>query len=604
MSRRVTKIISYEDACERFSQKEMDQFEEYFLKLRCSDTAMGKDFFISSVLGTNLPSQVSERIFYLLGGGVARGLSKEMFFVALALFTRGKTTERLELIFWYYCFGSGSTLTRDDFIYVTSLLEGVSSGAKAGDVFRVDKMTCSDFVEWARKNENVTVLIQWAFRDLDRWSELEKRPRLIKQLEEQTNFTSAEIYELELKFVEIRNASASGMLDIDAFKELFSPPLPGSLALSLFRVFDVNKDGHCDFKEIITVLSKLRGDEEEQRLFVFSLFTDESTDEMALTRENVLELVRCVWKIEAIHEEDDDLPRLSEIKEGEVPSTCVNSTDVSLMVPQSPCFSGRKVSAPLPLPQVMKIMSSSSGKQRRNRRSATNGFVDCDPKEAIVENAFLEMGIDRNGSMSKNQFLKWARKHPFSDQILENVIQSAHISFGLKPQSKEEARDTIKECLRRDANKLRKAGDKWFVISNHWWCSWKAFVGFDDKDESSPDTTAPKPGMITNTDIVLAESPEIKLRSQWGPRLVDGIVANKDYTLVPARVWNALSYWYKTTHEIPRPVITTKSGRARSRTVSFTHLRMAPSFPTGKQCKGPQTGPFLPYHLQQCADSR
>eukprot|EP01135_Chromosphaera_perkinsii_P011394 Nk52_evm39s2391 gene=Nk52_evmTU39s2391 len=619
MAKRISKLLTYEQALGRFSEEEQRQMHTYFLTLKGpSEKALSKEVFVCGVLGcsgtskdhNHIPGIVADRFFHLMGGGVSRGISWENYVVGLALLTRGSVEERGELLFGYYCQqGSASALGRDTFVMMTAMLEGTVRAGEAGEKYgaalaqlQSKAMKPEQFIEFVKQNQSLTLLFEWACVGCDRWGALEKKPLLIRSLVADTNFTAAEIYELELKFVDIRNTSSSGILDAETFQRLFSPPLPASLARALFRVFDVNKDGHCDFKEVVSELSQVRGDDEERLLFIFSIF--DTNNAGYLTREQVLELIKAVWKIESIHQEEEmgngvsgggsagirvkdvntlvagqgrglgDINELETSDSGALHRSSGskgfhdNSARSSGQTVSS--FQGhaaRKTSAPLPLPKMMKVMSAPT-KQRRNR-SATNGFADGDFKQVIVDNSFEEIRVSKESFsssstqdivMEKEDYLKWARKHPYADQLLEVIIQSCHIGFGLKPTSKDEAAGTIKECLRREANRPRRAGDKWYVLSFAWWTKWKEYVGFEDVDEMNKDS-ASKPGMIDNSDIILPENPDVPLRSLWGPRLKEDLEANKDYILVPTPVWSALSYWYGSTSEIPRPVVLTQTGK-------------------------------------------
>ncbi|XP_042307624.1 ubiquitin carboxyl-terminal hydrolase 11 [Sceloporus undulatus] len=81
-----------------------------------------------------------------------------------------------------------------------------------------------------------------------------------------------------------------------------------------------------------------------------------------------------------------------------------------------------------------------------------------------------------------------------------------------------------------------KAGEKWYLLENHWYKQWKAYVESGDQNSSS------FPGRINNAEL---------FEDLESYRLKDRLVEHEEYVLVPEEVWNKLVSWYGTEHDQP-----------------------------------------------------
>ncbi|XP_061470411.1 ubiquitin carboxyl-terminal hydrolase 11 [Rhineura floridana] len=81
-----------------------------------------------------------------------------------------------------------------------------------------------------------------------------------------------------------------------------------------------------------------------------------------------------------------------------------------------------------------------------------------------------------------------------------------------------------------------RAGEKWYLLENHWYKQWKAYVESGDQNSSS------FPGRINNSELF--EDLELC-------RLKDRLVEHEEYVLVPEEVWNKLVSWYGIEHDQP-----------------------------------------------------
>ncbi|KAJ6655288.1 hypothetical protein lerEdw1_005480 [Lerista edwardsae] len=81
-----------------------------------------------------------------------------------------------------------------------------------------------------------------------------------------------------------------------------------------------------------------------------------------------------------------------------------------------------------------------------------------------------------------------------------------------------------------------QAGEKWYLLENHWYQQWKAYVESGDQNSSS------FPGRINNAEL---------FEDLESYRLKDRLVEYEEYILVPEEVWNKLVSWYGIEHDQP-----------------------------------------------------
>uniref|UniRef100_A0A803SXM9 ubiquitinyl hydrolase 1 n=1 Tax=Anolis carolinensis TaxID=28377 RepID=A0A803SXM9_ANOCA len=81
-----------------------------------------------------------------------------------------------------------------------------------------------------------------------------------------------------------------------------------------------------------------------------------------------------------------------------------------------------------------------------------------------------------------------------------------------------------------------RAGEKWYLLENHWYKQWKAYVESGNQNSSS------FPGRINNAEL---------FEDLESYRLKDRLVEHEEYVLVPEEVWNKLVSWYGTEHDQP-----------------------------------------------------
>uniref|UniRef100_A0A8C6X9P5 Ubiquitin carboxyl-terminal hydrolase n=1 Tax=Naja naja TaxID=35670 RepID=A0A8C6X9P5_NAJNA len=80
------------------------------------------------------------------------------------------------------------------------------------------------------------------------------------------------------------------------------------------------------------------------------------------------------------------------------------------------------------------------------------------------------------------------------------------------------------------------AGEKWYLLENHWYKQWKVYVESGDQNSNA------FPGRINNAEL---------FEDLESYRLKDRLVEHEEYILVPEEVWGKLVSWYGIEHGQP-----------------------------------------------------
>eukprot|EP00742_Colponemidia_sp_Colp-10_P009837 GILJ01010762.1.p1 GENE.GILJ01010762.1~~GILJ01010762.1.p1 ORF type:complete len:1551 (-),score=252.13 GILJ01010762.1:100-4752(-) len=587
------RVITYQEAVERSENADdFDRIKAGYERLCSSGLRMSRQIFHREVLGESVPSQLAERLFQVFDSSESGYLSFQDFLCAIVVLTHGTVEERIQLVFHVYDIdrsGSLSKATVDKIAAVFGELRTESLPPSAmieecltrAHTNSDGSVSMNEFKNWALTDTNRS-LIGWmlevdgpraagpAFYEQNDNEEPQRFQRSFStvrrvSLASATHFDEKEIRDLERTYQQLRKQSPSGQVDRFVIEQLLSAyDLPPAVLQALLNAFDKDNTGVVDLRSFVAGLSSCcRGTAEEQLEFCFRLFDSDEDDQ--LSWEEMLQLMRAVSQLETV------VRRSSEADE--LVSSPVDSTSASVPAPQL---------SPLKLDRV-------------------------DPIDALVENAFKEYDIDRNGAIGFEEFKLWANRNPIANQFLDNVRHMVTLDLGLKPTLPLEERLAIQQEMNtthiRNTNDRRYSvadfdkvtdgtgdessrresirfsslsrsatesgflhtrpvlvprfavGEVWYIVSQKWWSMWSEYVGW--RSHSGMDvalvTDRQRPGAIDNEDLLLSGSAvSSKLRRD--------ILLYHDYQVVPKRVWTALHSWYSGGPAIPRTVIAGPNG--------------------------------------------
>ena len=126
------------------------------------------------------------------------------------------------------------------------------------------------------------------------------KPDELETLRTDTEFTDDELKEWHRWYRGILLDCPNGRMDVEEFKKIYNRMFPSGVddkyAGHVFRTFDVNKDGHIDFREFVCSLSiTSRGSLEEKLRWAFRVY--DIDEDGFITRKEMLEIVKAIFNM-------------------------------------------------------------------------------------------------------------------------------------------------------------------------------------------------------------------------------------------------------------------------------------------------------------------
>lgn len=335
-----------------------------------------------------------------------------------------------------------------------------------------------------------------------------------------THFDAKEVQLLYCLHRELK--SFSGAVDQGAFVRAFCPPFSSELAIRLFEAFDQRGAGSIDLQEFIRGLSVCsRGSTQD----ALSFCLDVGDAEASYTRSALIGVIQT-------------LATLSEKLSG-----CVAG--------------GNLMGGP--------------------HLDAAGDTSDTDADQAmthLADRALGQFGVDaRNGAISRPQLLEWLAGNPMANDFAEAVRQATQTVAGIVPANIDEERRFVVNALgKHHAGEIGPV----YLISQSWWNRWSqhcnAMSRGQDAAPAVPNSNAhndtdgtagpvhtrkqrrhdapaiyPSPGPISNASLLdeQAETDALSISTSSGVlRLRKGLMEDRDYKLLPEKVWVTMQKWY------------------------------------------------------------
>eukprot|EP01052_Picozoa_sp_SAG31_P009620 SAG31_NODE_509_length_14732_cov_13.043600_8_plen_437_part_01 len=343
-----------------------------------------------------------------------------------------------------------------------------------------------------------------------------------------TNFDAAEIQLLHCLYKDMQSA---GLVHRDAFTQTFSPLLSANCASRLFAVFDRHGEASIDLFDFINGFSIIsRGSVKEVLAFCLQL---EETKGIELTKSAALSAIR-----------------------GLVASV----SDIDVAVSQTPkCVTNSDV-------------------------AEAPGNIACDVSPGNI--ALGDTDADAaDDAFNRDELLDWLNGQQTAHEFVASVRQAAQTVTGIIPGNKAEEFNFVSNALCNQT--FTQEGNSVFLISQTWWDRWAehcngqeqhtdALVSCEDSDSSTgrPQdvdsqadefdvskqharkqrrredrklATGASPGEIDNVpllDALVASDAEATAKSAKVLRLKADLEEQRDFKLLPEKLWVTMQKWY------------------------------------------------------------
>jgi Ca2+-binding EF-hand superfamily protein len=415
------------------------------------------------------------------------------------------------------------------------------------------RVNIKPFQEWVRRYHADSVLLTWLMR-----SPLESFVRTpnsaadgSRQGPSNVHFDAIEIDALHDLHMRVRQSSPTGKVDQPAFESLFCPPLSVELARNLFAAFDEQCDGEVDINEFICGLSAIcRGSVEASLEFCLSVRTEPGCD-ASYNRATLFSIVNSYIKLTgALQAVAGITEHLSETRSSSL--SAAGSPRTNEVPEEIPL--GRATS----VPAIRNPDEDAEAEDELPRTSTAHPNAYKGEKEEmamrLVEDLFVRFDKGEGESIAKEQVLEWLAESTKAQNFVKTIKRVTQASAGVRPAEPEEEKDVVEELL--DQLSLKEPGAV-FLVAQSWWSAWCAYSGSSDGGGGKP-SAREGPGTINNQTILdqTATAQVLRLRA--------GLVADRDFKVLPRAAWATLHKWYGGGPEIRRQLLDTRTSDMRS----------------------------------------
>ncbi|KAK3083744.1 hypothetical protein FSP39_002517 [Pinctada imbricata] len=122
-----------------------------------------------------------------------------------------------------------------------------------------------------------------------------------------------------------------------------------------------------------------------------------------------------------------------------------------------------------------KVFDTNHDNKLNETELETDVYHKLEP-EVVAKEILASHDADKDGCISLEDYLVWTVNNTLADDFLDLLSQICHIVMGLKPQTREEEGDIVKNWLCRESRKAFQVGQVWYLISMNWWSQWKEYV--------------------------------------------------------------------------------------------------------------------------------
>jgi len=353
MGQRGSKVITYREAASRFEPDEVETLRDGF-KAICARgkpqkpppgykgppiygfNRMDKMTFIGEVFGPTFPHGIASRMFHCFSLKGRDFVSWKEFLVGLAIVLKGTDDEKVRFLFWIYDIKNEGLVSReqmesimkDDVIDASKPLgEILDKLFQEASVEDEGKVRFQQIKTWALENKNLTALTSWLFDENKKVSfgappkkkakekenkkekdekeqhkQDEARARLTASLAMTMLINDKGVPELKQMYdMLVEEGTSMGEVDEQTLAKTFPSQLPKLLLTRMFNLFDTAKVGRINIRQFVCALSSCWGGDLNEKLeFCFKIY--DSDEDGKLSRDEMLEMVRSIWKVKDLQQ--------------------------------------------------------------------------------------------------------------------------------------------------------------------------------------------------------------------------------------------------------------------------------------------------------------
>lgn len=436
------------------------------------------------------------------------------------------------------------------------LFDDGDSRGWAGEQPRVN---IKPFQEWVRQYHERSLLLTWLMK-----SPLESFVRPPNKEADDSrrgpsnvHFDAIEIDSLHELYMQVCQSSPSGKVDQTAFESLFCPPLSVELARALFAAFDEHGDGQVDTDEFICGLSATcRGSVEASLEFCLSVRTDPGGD-ASYNRATLFSIVNSYIKLtgalQAVAGVTDQLAATSSSLSA-AGSPRKSAEDVPEEVPLGRATSAPAIRSTAGSDGDAVAKDTSDGLRRTTTvHPDTYGGAKEEMAMRLVDDLFVHFDKGQGESIAKEQVLDWLAESTQAQDFVKTIKRVTQASAGVRPSEPDEEREVVEDLLTQLS--LTEPGAV-FLVAQSWWSAWCSYSGSGNSGNGKVGAHE-GPGNISNHTILdqTATAQVLRLRP--------GLVADRDFKVLPRAAWATLHKWYGGGPEVRRQLLDTRPSVAK-----------------------------------------
>jgi len=434
-----TKILSYDEAVKRFSSADLERIEATFRDLTNGASELSYTSFKRDVFANFLPEKLATRLYQVSTNASRNGMTSKDLVCCLALIYYGSQKERMQLLFLIFSYNAnnnnGCLRWQDVKDFLSQCGEQLPEELDTLIQNYDEVVSQEKFVTWLENHQGHTTTITDWLMDSQRLHELTASP--IDKSSDQFGILAGVTHLSDVEVRELErtyfhlSSSVNRQIGLETFLNMLTPVLPPILIPGVFDAFDENRDNCIDFKEFVCGISAACRGPDIERYKFLFRVFDRDRDGF-LNRSDIIHMCSCL----------------------------IDSAQYVY------AFGLQMIDSP-----------------------------DVYAEQILQSFHSEESSTSQLENLKQEDFLQWCTTDRSIKELIELIYQTCHVVLGLKPQSKQEEVNIVKQFLRREQYPFIEAqsgvssktyhwinqnrststpGSPWYLIAMDWWNRWEA----------------------------------------------------------------------------------------------------------------------------------